>query len=362
LKGIYSAREFVGWYNGLPEHTHLAPDLEQGDEAVIIGQGNVALDVARMLLEDVDVLRKTDMADYALDTLARSRVKRIRVVGRRGPMQAAFTIKEVRELMKLPNVGAYPVDTSLIPENLKELPRALRRIMEVLRKGSLSPVETALKKWSLDFCLSPTEFRPMETDTSRVGKTTLERTLLSSPFYPRSTVHGTGEVTTLPSQLVFRSIGYKSQPLPGFTDLGIPFDKRRGIITNDGLGRVVRDVSNKAATIATERYPGLYCAGWVKRGPTGVIASTMDDAFATGDAIVNDWNSQEAFLQSGASEDTSGTSGWEGIRQEVGDPGGRVVTWDDWQVINKAELWRASGSGRPRVKYSSISDMLAELG
>ena len=91
LKGVYSAREFVGWYNGLPEHADLTPDLTQGDEALIVGQGNVALDVARMLLEDVDVLRKTDIADYALEALSRSRVKRVHVVGRRGPMQVRFT-------------------------------------------------------------------------------------------------------------------------------------------------------------------------------------------------------------------------------------------------------------------------------
>jgi adrenodoxin-NADP+ reductase len=134
LNGVYSAREFVGWYNGLPEHAALAPDLTQGDEAVIVGQGNVALDVARMLLEDVDVLRKSDIASHALETLSNSRVKRVHIVGRRGPMQAAFTIKEIRELMRLPAVTFHPVDASLVPYEHIKLPRAPRRLMDILLK------------------------------------------------------------------------------------------------------------------------------------------------------------------------------------------------------------------------------------
>ncbi|GKT50228.1 NADPH:adrenodoxin oxidoreductase, mitochondrial [Colletotrichum spaethianum] len=116
LRGVYSARQFVGWYNGLPEYAGLVPDLTKGEEAIIIGQGNVALDVARMLLEDIDVLRRTDITEEALAQLATSRVKRVRIVGRRGPMQAAFTIKEVRELMKIQNVAFHPVDKTLIPQ------------------------------------------------------------------------------------------------------------------------------------------------------------------------------------------------------------------------------------------------------
>lgn len=135
LKGVYSAREFVGWYNGLPDFANLEPDLTQGEDAVLIGQGNVALDVARMLLEDVNTLRKTDITTHAVETLSKSRIKRVHIVGRRGPMQAAFTIKEIRELMKLPDIGFHPIDTSLIPQDLKSLPRAPKRLMEILLKA-----------------------------------------------------------------------------------------------------------------------------------------------------------------------------------------------------------------------------------
>nr|CAE85524.1 related to NADPH:adrenodoxin oxidoreductase precursor, mitochondrial [Neurospora crassa] len=274
LKGVYSAREFVGWYNGLPQHANLNPDLTQGEEAVVIGQGNVALDVARMLLEDVDVLRKTDIAAHALETLSQSRVKRVHVVGRRGPMQAAFTIKEVRELMKLSNVSFHPVDTSLLPPDLKSLPRAPRRLMEMLAKGttaiSQSPSETA-KSWSLDFCLTPKAFSPSSSSSTptstQLASTTFERTTLSpSPFDPNAYALPTGETLTLPSSIAFRSIGYKSTPLPEFSDINIPFDERRGIISNDGRGRVQHEERTRGAEMSHGSFPGLYCAGWVKTG------------------------------------------------------------------------------------------------
>ncbi|EAQ87928.1 hypothetical protein CHGG_04547 [Chaetomium globosum CBS 148.51] len=192
LKGVYSAREFVGWYNGLPEHTDLAPDLTQGEEAVIIGQGNVALDVARMLLEDVNVLRKSDIAEHAIETLSKSKVKRVHIVGRRGPMQAAFTIKEIRELMRLPSVAFHPIDTSLIPPDPKSLPRAPRRLMDILLKGSPTTPssEAAQKSWSLDFLLSPTAFLPTTTTpttTPRLASTQFTHTTLSpTPFDPQA--------------------------------------------------------------------------------------------------------------------------------------------------------------------------------
>ncbi|KAI0489723.1 hypothetical protein F4859DRAFT_461983 [Xylaria cf. heliscus] len=348
LRGIYSARAFVGWYNGLPEYAGLAPDLTQGEEAVIIGQGNVALDVARMLLQNVDVLRKSDITEYALETLSKSRIKRVHIVGRRGPMQTAATIKEVRELINLDGVHFHPIDMSLLPDKISELSRPRRRLTEVLAKGSTSQAEHFDKSWSLDFCLSPTEFNG--TADGRVQSTTFERTSLSSPFDPDSSIQSIGEKLQIPSPVVFRSIGYKSVPLPGFAEAGILFDDGKGIIRNDGQGRVLQTAEDGNGT--TKLF-GVYCAGWVKRGPTGVIATTMGDAFATGSAIASDWTSGRRFRNSW------GNHGWEGLRTEVDKDKCRVIQWDDWKKIDRAERERGLLAGKEREKFTSIDEILA---
>ncbi|KAH7137094.1 hypothetical protein B0J13DRAFT_70193 [Dactylonectria estremocensis] len=360
LKGIYSARHVVGWYNGLPDCSTLDLDLTRGEEAIIIGQGNVALDVARMLLEDIDVLNKTDITEHALAKLADSRVKRVHIVGRRGPMQAAFTIKEIRELMKLPQVSFHPFNRSLIPAELKSLPRATRRLMEVLVSGSPTPHGTAPKSWSLDSCLSPKRFLGNPESALNVGSTEFDVTELFSPFDPQSSVESTGETVVLSSDIVFRSVGYKSVPLPGFDDFGFQFDSRRGILCNDGLGRAIGLVSNTDDEDAKNQIvPGVYCAGWVKTGPTGVIASTMQDAFITGDAIAADWLSGAPFR---ATSSEHIMSGWETVRKDADSSNGRAVAWDDWRKIDQAERKRGQKVGKKREKFTSTADMLAVLG
>ncbi|KAM6482273.1 hypothetical protein HDV62DRAFT_63997 [Trichoderma sp. SZMC 28011] len=360
LKGIYSAREFVGWYNGHPDCGQHEPDLSRAEEAVIIGQGNVALDVARILLEDVDVLRKTDISDRALAQLAQSRIKRVHVVGRRGPMQAAFTIKEVRELMKLSGVAFHGADNSLIPAAVDTLPRATKRLMEVIRKGTSARVSESPKSWSLDNCLSPKAFLGDGQNPSFVGSTEFYVTKLEDPFNPRSSVARTDETVTLPSHIAFRSVGYKSVALPGFAEVGIQFDEKRGIITNDGLGRATQSSTDLVESTGTHppALPGVYCSGWVKRGPTGVIASTMSDAFITGDAVVHDWLSGAPFLDRSG----NGTAeGWEAIKADVGAQADEVVTWDQWRQIDQAETAQGLTRGKPREKFTSIRDMLSSI-
>ncbi|KAI9054993.1 hypothetical protein LZ554_002136 [Drepanopeziza brunnea f. sp. 'monogermtubi'] len=353
LKGIYSARAFVGWYNGLPEYADLAPELTLGEEAVVIGQGNVALDVARILLQDPEILRKTDITANAIETLRKSRVKRVRMVGRRGPLQAAFTIKEVRELMKFPSVAFDSVDESLIPEDITELPRPKKRIMEVLRKGSEAAVSRAPKRWSLDFCLSPTSFMPNVKSPSRLGCMAFERTtLVPSPFELDAKAVKTDEKVEISAALAFRSIGYKSEALSEFAELGIPFDDRSGIIPNDHLGRVVLEIENES-----KRVDGMYCAGWVKRGPTGVIASTMNDAFATADSIVEDWYNRVPFLR----VEEGDHLGWEGVKDEAEKRGCRRVSWEDWKKIDSVERSNGLKMSKVREKFTKVGDMLAVL-
>ncbi|KAH8804773.1 NADPH-adrenodoxin reductase Arh1 [Xylogone sp. PMI_703] len=357
LKGVFSARAFVGWYNGLPEYADLEPDLTQSEEAVVIGQGNVALDVARILLKDPESLRSSDITETAIQALKRSKVKRVRVVGRRGPLQAAFTIKEVRELMKLPSVGFYPVDKSLIPADITKLPRAQRRIMEVLTKGSTTLPSSTERSWSLDFCLSPIAFNLDVNSPDRLGSIKFEKTtLVPDPFDLSAKASKTGELTEFKSSLAFRSIGYKSEALQGFSDLGIPFNSSLGVIPNDGMGRVMHERAR--SDDSSNHVPGLYCAGWVKRGPTGVIASTMQDAFSTADAIVEDWNSHALFLNG-----QLGTSGLDSneILAEARKRGCRPVSWNDWQKIDRAEKERGKRSGKEREKFRTIPEMLSVI-
>lgn len=272
--------------------------------------------------------------------------------------QAAFTIKEIRELMKLPDVAFNSLDRSLIPEDVKKLPRAQKRLMEILLKGSPTSSDSASKSWYLDFCLSPKSFNS-SSDPSRVSSTTFEKTKLSSPFDTSAFTTGTGETVDIPSSVVFRSIGYKSVPLDGFSDLGVPFDEKRGIIQNDGEGRVQHEARTYDGAMGVSHFPGLYCAGWVKRGPTGVIASTMIDAFATADAIAQDWGAKTPFLNETSEEHSA--SSWDAVKTQVDSCEARVVKWEGWRKIDSAEKERGQKVGKEREKFTRTADMLAVL-
>ncbi|OAT09861.1 ferredoxin-NADP+ reductase [Blastomyces gilchristii SLH14081] len=382
IRGIYSARAFVGWYNGLPECRDLAPDLSSGEDAVVIGQGNVAMDVARLLLTDVDVLRKTDMSEYALEELAKSKIKRVTVVGRRGPMQAAFTIKEVREILQLPSVFFEPIPEHLFPpeSSIKSLPRVQKRITQLLAKGSLTKPQEASKSWSLDFLLSPHSFHgsPSHPDVLSYMKFSRNQLDPADPFSPTARVtpllQEDGHVAhiDIPTSTCFRSIGYQSLPLPGFEDLDIQFNYSRGIIPNDGQGRVITTpptpdsgTAELSGDYEARQVPGLYCAGWVKRGPTGVIASTMTDAFDTADAIATDWASYtasshgHAFLNS--SEGGSSGLGWEGVLPTARKLGLHPTNWEDWERIDRAEIERGKAAGKVREKFGRVEEMLEVL-
>ena len=361
IQNIYSARAFVGWYNGLPQYRDLNPDLTAGEDAVIIGQGNVALDVARTLLTDVDILRKTDITSWALERLAESRVKNVRIVGRRGPVQAAFTIKEIRELMQLPDTHFRPIPPDLFPSDIASLPRPQKRILQLLQKGSPTG-PGATKSWSLDFLLSPQSLSSSLESSDISHKTSIKRltgvnfirNTLADPFSPTSSLLPSDENSAkvhMPTSTLFRSIGYQSEPLPGFDELGIAFDKRKGTIKNDGLGRVLSDHAKQGNPCPV---PGLYCAGWVKRGPTGVIASTMNDAFSTAESVAADLADGRPFLQ--------GTGqGWKGCKVDAGLYGveSGIVNWPQWETIDSVEKDRGTQQGRVRDKLGTVDEMLA---
>ena len=373
LKGVISARAFVGWYNGLPEYADLKPDLQSGDTAAIIGQGNVALDIARFLLSPVDLLKETDVAEHALEALSKSQVRNVKVIGRRGPMQAPYTIKELRELMNLPGVGFAPPPESwddLIQVERKKLPRQLKRIAELLEKGAKTPMESADKAWQLGYLRTPTEF--LGSNGQQLEAVGFEKTdytadaralVTGDPQKDLNTIRkikvkGTGSKALIHANLAFRSVGYQAEPLPGFEDLGIPFDKDLGIIPNDMYGRVMSPDLGPGGTLTAGHIPGMYCSGWVKRGPTGVIASTMDDAFITADIIVRDWEGEAKFNDHDAGE----KDGFEGVKKQMQKRNVRFVSWSDWTKIDAEERRRGKAKGKQREKIRNIEDMIKVLG
>lgn len=230
--------------------------------------------------------------------------------------------------------------------------------MEVLAKGSGPGWAEQPKRWSLEFCLSPLSFQPDVRHVSSVGRSTFRRNVLTDVHDPQASVETQKESVEFESPLVFRSIGYKSEPLAEFASLGIVFDDRKGVIDNHrGSGRVtsVLPLNEKG------HFPGLYCAGWVKRGPTGVIASTMEDAFDTAEGIARDWQAGKEFL--GASSAVHGrheqSAGWEGVKSEGGSELAKcAVNWDGWLAIDEAEQQKGKEEGKKREKFTAVGDML----
>ncbi|KAF2849632.1 NADPH:adrenodoxin oxidoreductase mitochondrial precursor [Plenodomus tracheiphilus IPT5] len=358
--GVYSAREFVGWYNGLPEFQGLQPNLKAGEQAVVVGQGNVALDVARILLSPIDALAKTDIAEQAIQALSESKVNSVRIVGRRGPLQVAFTAKEARELMHIPSVAFEPIDRSFYPAEIKRLPRVQKRIGEVLLKGSDSKLQNTQRSWALEFLKAPKAMNSMSDHLSSIAFTKQQFAPEVDPLDSSARVIPTDETTTIEASLAFRSVGYKSTALPGLADIGVPFDHKMGIIPNDIYGRIISP-SLGPGKLTAGHVHGLYCAGWVKRGPTGVIASTMQDAFTSADVIAHDWQTDAPFLNSENGEQKGTGLGWEGVKEFVLQKGVRPLAWADWKKIDEAERARGKSKGKEREKFASVEEMLKVL-
>nr|XP_015090758.1 NADPH:adrenodoxin oxidoreductase, mitochondrial isoform X1 [Vicugna pacos] len=344
LPGVFSARAFVGWYNGLPENRELAPDLSC-DTAVILGQGNVALDVARILLTPPEHLEKTDITEAALGVLRQSQVKMVWIVGRRGPLQVAFTIKELREMIQLPGTRPIldPADFLGLQDRIKEVPRPRKRLTELLlRTATEKPgVEEAARQasasraWGLRFFRSPQQVLP-SADGRQVAGIRLAVTRLEQGVGEATRAVPTGDVEDLPCGLVLSSIGYKSRPI----DPSVPFDPKLGIIPNVD-GRVMN-------------VPGLYCSGWVKRGPTGVITTTMTDSFLTSQILLQDLKAGQ--LPSGP------RPGYAAIKALLSSRGVWPVSFSDWEKLDAEEVSRGQGTGKPREKLLDPQEMLRLLG
>ncbi|CAA9553644.1 MAG: Ferredoxin--NADP(+) reductase, actinobacterial (eukaryote-like) type [uncultured Truepera sp.] len=335
LAGSLSATEFVAWYNGHPDYADLSPDLSTGSVAVV-GMGNVAVDVTRILAKTADELLQTDIADYAVEALRESRVKDIYMLGRRGPAQGKFTTKELRELGDLTNADVVvdPEDMELDPiseASLSEDPMIAKNV-EVLREFSGRVQAGKPRRVHIKFLSSPVEV----LGSGKVEGLRVEKNELRDRDGSLAAV-GTGETEVLPVGMVLRSVGYRGVALPE-----VPFDDRRGVIPNR-LGRVT-------ASVGGEVVPGEYVAGWIKRGPTGVIGTNKADAAESVRSLLEDAPGLARVADADAAP--------EAIDHYLEAKGVRFFPFDHWLELDALELEAGRSQGRPRVKLTRIEEML----
>jgi adrenodoxin-NADP+ reductase len=262
--------------------------------------------------------------------------------------------------MNIPTVAFEPFPRDLYPGNLKSLPRIPARIGEVLVKGTPPGRPGILKTWALDFLKAPIS---IDAENDRVSSVTfIEQEIpFKQRWYPFAKPYPTDIEDTMEASVVFRSIGYKATPLSGlFRDLGVKFDNKVGIIPNDVHGRVISP-ERGPGNLTAGHVPGMYCAGWVKRGPTGVIASTMEDAFASADIIAQDWEANVPFMNTEGGESMSTHLGWDGVKDEVIAKGVQPLSWKDWKVIDAAERDRGKKLRKEREKFGTVKEMLQVL-
>jgi ferredoxin--NADP+ reductase len=338
LPGSHPATEFVNWYNAHPDFADREFDLSC-ERVVVIGNGNVAADVARMLALTPDELRETDTADHAIEAFAAGSVKEILVLGRRGPAQAAFTNPEVRELGEMANAD---IDIDAGEMELDELSREWldsddadptnRRNVEIFTDFSQREPQGKPQKIAVRFLRSPIEIQ----GDGKVERIVVGRNELRRDESGRIRAVDTGERETIECGLVLRSIGYKGIPIEG-----VPFDERAGTISNEG-GRV---------TDNGEQVPGLYAVGWIKRGPSGVIGTNKKDAQETVDNLFAD-------LEAGRIPEAELAGDRGSIEVLLMERRPDHVTFEGWQAIDATEVEAGKPHGRPRVKLCRVAELV----
>ncbi len=330
LDGHHASGEFVAWYNGHPDLCDARFDLS-GRRAVVIGNGNVALDVARMLVLSRDALAATDMADHAIDALGASGIEEVVVLGRRGPAEAAFTTPELRELTEIPGVQLHVEPGSLIDVASVGEPSPGDKL-EILRRHVGVPAQPG-RRIVLRFLASPLEL--VGDDRVRAVRIGLNELVVDE----RGAIvaRPTGESELLEADLVIRAIGYRAAPIHG-----VPFDEVAGIVHHGG-GRVLDPTGGRPL-------PGVYAAGWVKRGPSGVIGTNKKCAQETVAALLED-------LAAGRASQPSATP--DALLVTLRGRGARIVGYDGWEAIDAAERAAGEAQGRPRVKLVRHEHLLA---
>lgn len=322
--GVHGSAAFVGWYNGHPDFQDLEPDLNV-DAAVVIGNGNVALDIGRLMARSDIGRSKTDLPAYARAAMDASPVKDVYLFGRRGPADAKFTNVELREMLDLTESISL-VDPAILPDaapdDMEDRARRLAdKNLDTMRGFANRDVSQFEKRVHFEFYASPVEI----LGDDKVIGIRMERTQVVD-----GRALGTGKMFDVPCGLVVAAIGYRAEPIEG-----LPYDENKGIIPND-RGRIDH---------------GMYAVGWIKRGPSGVISSSRPDAAQVIDHIANDFSDLEG------SESKIGRAGLEALLK---DRGLRAVSFADWKALEDAEHARATHPS-PRQKFTDVDDMIEHL-
>jgi ferredoxin--NADP+ reductase len=332
LPGSEPATAFVGWYNGHPDFQARDFDLSS-ERAVVIGMGNVAMDVARMLVRAPDELAETDITRAALQRLRSSRIREVVLLGRRGLAQAAFEQSELSDIAELAGV-AVEIEGPLVGIDLQAVSPVARKNVAYLLKLAAEPKPVARRRVRLRFLAAPVEILGNE----RVTGVRIERTVLAIDGHGSVHARGSGQFEDIPCGLVLRSIGYR-----GVAIAGVPFDEARGVIPNEH-GRVL-DTYGHAL-------PGLYVAGWIKRGPTGLVGANKADAKDTVLSVLAD----ARLLQA-----THAPCHPQRVSQKLRELGLRALSFADWQKLDQLEIEAGRADGKVREKLLSIEVMLKAL-
>ena len=339
LEGSFSATEFVAWYNGHPDFRDREFDLNQ-ESVAVVGVGNVAMDVARILCKTYDELAVTDIADHALEALKNSKVKNVYILGRRGPAQAAFTPPEIKEMGEFADADVtVPTDeATLNADSEAELEASgdknARKNVDFIQEYAARDIEGKSRLLTIRFLVSPTE---LLGEDGKVTAIKLVKNELVKGDDGSIRPRATDQEETIPVGLVFRSVGYKGQPLPD-----IPYHESWGTILNEA-GRVV-DENGEPVT-------GVYTAGWIKRGPSGVIGTNKTCAQETVACMVEDLEAGKMLSPEAPAVGAAKAL----IDSRVPD----AVSYAEWQKIDAEEVRRGEAQGRPRIKFTSVSGMLA---
>ncbi|KAI6046231.1 hypothetical protein EDC04DRAFT_2632592 [Pisolithus marmoratus] len=354
------ALSFVHWYTRHPSQPP-PPAIDKFTHLTLIGNGNVSLDIARILLTNPSVLEKYDLPKQVLDVLSRSAIKHVSIIGRRGPLQAAFTNKELRELMNLPEASMVPIDSSvLVPPDGTTLTRQQRRTLELLQKGSQKAPGTTPKSWSLEFYRSPTSLSsPSSASPADMSQLTLAHTRVD-PVTGRAVL--TGETSTLSTSVVVTSLGFRAERTATFRDPSVNHLRTRA-------GRVLS--ANGTAI------PNIYASGWAANGAKGVLASTMMDAYAVADTILSDITPGPERVQTTAASEYLPNENSADLMlnpqphpeeppKEVvqGIKDGTVTQYEDWKAVDAEEIRKGEvlGKERERMNWEDAKAFLASRG
>lgn len=344
LEGSHPATEFVAWYNGHPDFRNHEFDLTQ-ERAAVVGIGNVAMDVARILSRIPNELGKTDIADYALEALSQSNIKEVYILGRRGPAQAKFTNPEIKELgeMEGADIFVLPEEAELDPLSKAALEesqdRTTTKKVEIIKSYTSNEPTGKPKKLTLRFLVSPVELIGDENGHVKVMR--LVKNELYATEAGTMRPRPTDQFEEIPVGLVFRSVGYRGVPLKG-----VPFNDSWGVILNQ-KGRVLDPDTQEPMT-------GEYTAGWIKRGPSGVIGTNKPDAVETVTCMMEDLANEKILSPAHPQP--------EAVEKLIQDRQPNYLTYADWLKLNEMEVAKGEALGRPRIKFTTVKEMLAALG